>query len=147
MENLLIICMTFTATYVNCKICIYVRSSPLNYVMLYMCLYNSIANDQPITDMKLLYKLVIPKISAHWDVVLANLEYDLAFKQELHRKYRGNPRECCTDLLEDWISSDRGISPKTFTKLLEVLCTINDVAPFMRDMIDGLKKEGIAIGM
>ena len=96
--------------------------------------------------MKLLYKLVIPKISAHWDVVLANLEYDLAFKQELDRQYRGNPRECCTALLEDWISSDRGTSPKTFIKLLEVLCTINDIAPFMRDIIDGLKKEGIRIG-
>ena len=112
-----------------------------------MYLSNSIANDQPITDMKLLYKLVIPKISAHWDVVLANLGYDLAFKQELDRKYKGNPRECCTNLLEDWISSDRGLSPKTFTKLLEVLCTINDIAPFMRDIIDGLKKEGITIGM
>ena len=96
--------------------------------------------------MKLLYKLVIPKISAHWDVVLANLEYDLAFKQELDRKYRGNPRECCTALLEDWISSDRGINPKTFNTLLEVLCTINDVAPFMRTIIDGLRKEGIDIG-
>ena len=96
--------------------------------------------------MRLLYKIVIPKISAHWDVVLANLEYDLAFKQELDRKYRGNPRECCTALLEDWISSNRGISPKTFTKLLEVLCTINDIAPFMRDIVDSLKREGIAIG-
>ena len=106
----------------------------------------TLANEHPINDMRLLYKIVIPKISAHWDVVLANLEYDLAFKQELDRKYRGNPRECCTALLEDWISSNRGISPKTFTKLLEVLCTINDIAPFMRDIIDGLKKEGIATG-
>ena len=96
--------------------------------------------------MRLLYKIVIPKISAHWDVVLANLEYDLAFKQELDRKYRGNPRECCTALLEDWISSDRGISPKTFTKLLEVLCAINEIASFMRDIMDDLKKEGIPIG-
>ena len=111
-----------------------------------MCLYACIVDDHPITSMRILHKIIIPKISAHWDVVLANLEYDLAFKQELDRKYRGNPRECCTALLEDWISSNRGISPKTFTKLLEVLCTINDIAPFMRDIIDGLKKEGIAIG-
>ena len=96
--------------------------------------------------MRLLYKLVIPKISAHWDVVLANLQYELAFKQELDRKYRGNPRECCTALLEDWISSNRGVIPKTFTKLLEVLCSINEIAPFIREMIDGLKKEGITIG-
>ena len=109
-------------------------------------MYDPTVDDHPITDMRLLYKIVIPKISAHWDVVLANLEYDLAFKQELDRRYRGNPRECCTALLEDWISSNRGISPKTFTKLLEVLCTINDIAPFMRDIIDGLKKERIAIG-
>ena len=109
-----------------------------------MC--NSTANDHTITDMRLLYKIVIPKISAHWDVVLANLEYDLAFKQELDRKYRGNPRECCTALLEDWISSNRGISPKTFSKLLEVLCSINDIAPFVRNIMDELRKEGIAIG-
>lgn len=108
--------------------------------------YNSVANDQPITDMKVLYKVVIPKISAHWDVVLASLEYDLAFKQELDRKHRGDPRQCFTALLEDWITSDRGVSPKTFTNLLEVLCAINDIAPFMRDIIDGLKKEGINIG-
>ena len=53
-----------------------------------MCLCDLIANEHPTTDMRLLYKIVIPKISAHWDVVLANLEYDLAFKQELDRKYR-----------------------------------------------------------
>ena len=105
-----------------------------------------IDKNQPISNMRLLYKLIIPKISAHWDVVLANLEYDLAFKQELDRKYRGDPRLCCAALLEDWISSDKGVSPKTFTKLLEVLCTVDDIAPFMRDIIDGLKKEGIAIG-
>ena len=114
--------------------------------MFILLFYIYTGNEQPISDMKLLYKLVIPKISAHWDVVLANLEYELAFKQELDRKYKGNPRECCTALLEDWISSNRGVIPKTFTKLLEVLCTINEIAPFMRDMIEALKKEGIAIG-
>ena len=108
--------------------------------------YNSIVNGQPITGMKLLHKLVIPKISAHWDVVLANLEYDLAFKQELDKKYRGDPRQCCTALLEDWITSNRGISPKTYTKLLEVFCSISDIAPFTGDIMDGLKKEGITIG-
>ena len=114
--------------------------------MFILLFYTYTGNEQPISDMRLLYKLVIPKISAHWDVVLANLEYELAFKQELDRKYRGNPRECCTALLEDWISSNRGVIPKTFTKLLEVLCTINEIAPFMRDMIEALKKEGIVIG-
>ena len=114
--------------------------------MFILLFYTYTANEQPINDMRLLYKLIIPKISAHWDVVLANLQYELAFKQELDRKYRGNPRECCTALLEDWISSNRGVIPKTFTKLLEVLCTINEIAPFMRDMIEALKKEGIVIG-
>ena len=114
--------------------------------MFILLFYTYTGNEQPISDMKLMYKLVIPKISAHWDVVLANLEYELAFKQELDRKHKGNPRECCTALLEDWISSNRGVIPKTFTKLLEVLCTVNEIAPFMRDMIEALKKEGIAIG-
>ena len=96
--------------------------------------------------MRLLYKLVIPKISLHWDVVLANLEYDLAFKEELDKKCGGNPRECCTALLEDWITSCRGINPKTYNRLLEVLSKINDIVPFMRDIIYGLSKEGIDIG-
>lgn len=97
--------------------------------------------------MRLLYKLVIPKISAHWDVVLANLKYGLEFKQELDRRFNGNPQQCCTALLENWISSNRGVSPKTYTKLLEALCAINDIAPFVRDIIYGLKEEGIIISM
>ena len=103
--------------------------------------------DVPITNMKLLYKFVIPKVSAHWEVILAYLQYDLSFKQELDKKHKRDPRSCCTNLLEDWISSDAGIGPKTYTTLLEVLYSIPEVANFAQDIKNQLIENGVTIGM
>ena len=101
----------------------------------------------PITNMKLLHKLVIPKISAHWEIILAYLQYDISFKQELDKKHSRDPRSCCTNLLEDWVSSDRGIGPRTYTTLLEVLYSIPEVADFAQDIKNGLLANGVTIGM
>jgi len=71
--------------------------------------------------MKLINDIIVPKVSAYWHVLLYNLEYDIAFKKELEKKHKGDPRQCCTALFEDWITSSRGISPKNYDKLLKVL--------------------------
>jgi len=71
--------------------------------------------------MKLINDIIVPKVSAYWHVVLIYLEYGIAFKKELERKHKGDPRQCCAALFEDWITSSRGAGPKTYTKLFEVL--------------------------
>ena len=71
--------------------------------------------------MKLINDIIVPKVSAYWHVLLYKLEYDIAFKKELEKKYKGDPRQCCTVLFEDWVTSSRGVGPKNYDKLLEVL--------------------------
>ena len=77
--------------------------------------------------MKLINDIIVPKVSAYWHVVLVYLEYDVAFKKELEKKHKGDPRQCCTTLFEDWITSSRGVFPKTYRKLLDVLNQIPEL--------------------
>ena len=69
-------------------------------------------NEQRPT-MKLLRKIVIPRIAARWEIVADYLEYEPEYKQLIRKKKCEDPVECCAELLEDWLCSDRGISPKT----------------------------------
>jgi len=78
--------------------------------------------------MKLINDIIVPKVSAYWHVVLVYLEYDVTFKKELEKNHKGNPRQCCTALFEDWLTSSRGVGPKTYNNLLEVLSQIPDIA-------------------
>ena len=103
--------------------------------------------DTRITNMKLLYKIVIPKISAHWEIVLAYLQYHISFKRELDKKNSRDPRSCCTDLLEDWITSDRGKGPKTYTTLMEVLYSIAEVADYAEDIKTQLSENGVTVSI
>ena len=94
-----------------------------------------------------MYKIVIPKVSAHWKKVLANLEFSLHVKDEIEKKHKGNPNECCEDLFERWISSNQGIGPKTYAKLLDVLKEIKEIAGDVDEMRSCLKQEEVIQGM
>ena len=71
--------------------------------------------------MKLLHEVVVPRIAAHWSLVADYLEYELEFKQLIKEKGHHDAMDCCVILLEDWLSSNRGVSPKSWPKLIEVL--------------------------
>ena len=97
-----------------------------------------------ISDMKLINDIIVSKVSAYWHVVLIHLEYDVAFKKELEKKHKGDPQQCCTALFEDWITSSRGVGPKTYNKLLEVFSQTPDIASFTAEIKSCLEKEGIS---
>ena len=78
--------------------------------------------------MKWMYKLVIPQISAHWKIVAAYLEYPLTKKKEIDERHHGDPSNCCTELMEDWLTSNQGVSPKSWHKLLSVLKEIGQLS-------------------
>ena len=71
--------------------------------------------------MKLIHKLVVPKISSHWESVAASLQLDGAHIEVVEQRCRGEPRKCCVDMIENWISSDKGLSPKTWPVLLQAI--------------------------
>ena len=91
--------------------------------------------------MKLINDIIVPKVSAYWHVELIYLEYGIAFKKELDKKHKGDPRQCCAALFEDWITSSRGVGPKTCTKLLEVLDQVPELVSAAAEIRQLLGKE------
>ena len=70
--------------------------------------------------MKLLHKYVFKHIAYNWDEIADILEFSIAQKRLIDKTERGDPKQCCKRLFEDWLTSD-GIGPKTWGTLLEEL--------------------------
>ena len=71
--------------------------------------------------MKWMHKVVIPEICHCWTTVADFLEYPTVKKKEIERRQRGDPYDCCVELMEDWLTSERGVTPKTWHMLVSVL--------------------------
>ena len=63
--------------------------------------------------MRLLHEIVVPRIVADWSMVADYLECELEYKRLIRENCCDNPWRCCVKLLEDWLTSNRGISPKS----------------------------------
>ena len=96
--------------------------------------------------MELVHKHVIPKISEEWETVCDHLEYSLAIKNIISRTNNESSTECCTALLKDWVTSDNGVKPKTWEKLIEVLNEISSLAVVTKQIKQYLYKEGVIAG-
>ena len=56
-----------------------------------------------------------------WKKVADFLDYPMPKKKEIEERQHGDPTKCCVELLEDWLSTDSGVKPKTWSKLLSLL--------------------------
>ena len=88
--------------------------------------------------MKLLNEVVVPRIAACWSRLADNLEYEVEYKKVIMQKGHHDPINCCVILLEDWLSSSRGVSPKCLTKLIEVLKQIESLRSATEKIIKDL---------
>ena len=95
--------------------------------------------------MKWMHKLVIPQICSHWDKVADFLEYPIAKKREIQKSEHGAVYKCCEKLMEDWLTSDRGITPKTWSKLVSVLKEISDLFSEALSIEQSLVKNGLLL--
>ena len=99
-----------------------------------------------IKNMALMYKHVIPNISADWEEVAAFLEYNIPTTKSIKKANRGLPRDCRTELLKDWISTDNGVKPKTWEKFVEVFSQMRSLAMVTRQIKQSLCQEGVLQG-
>ena len=87
-----------------------------------------------------LNRIVIPKIQAEWEDVAYALLYDITTVNGIREKYPANPRKCCKELLKDWLSTDHGAHPKTWSTLLDKLNEVDELAAANNEIMDEFKK-------
>ena len=85
-------------------------------------------------------KIVIPKIQAEWEYVAYALRYQIPTVKAIKAKCNDNPKKCCKELFEDWLSTDHGAGPKTWSTLLDKLKEVEDLAAATNDIMNELRK-------
>jgi len=64
---------------------------------------------------------VIPKIKAEWEDVAYALGFKIAAVTAIKEDHQKNAKKCCRELFIEWLDKGHGISPKTWTVLIEKL--------------------------
>ena len=77
--------------------------------------------------MKELHEFVIPHIASHWREVAGYLEYNIGVIKTIKEKFSCSPVKCCDDLLRNWLSTNNGVGPKTWSTLVFTLMDIKDL--------------------
>ena len=95
--------------------------------------------------MKLLHEIVVPRIAADWSKVADYLEYEVEYKRIIKERCYHDPERCCVELLEDWVSSDRGVSPKSWCRLIEALKEIKSLTATTEKIIQDLANTGVNV--
>ena len=73
-----------------------------------------------------LIKYVIPEVKAYWKPLAYSLGYEIAQVEAIERD--GNDvNEKCTKLLQDWLETNHGCTPKTWEKLFERIKDVNEL--------------------
>ena len=76
-----------------------------------------------------LNKIVVPVVVARWiDVAYNSLHYDIPEVEAIEAKHNNNPKECCRELFKDWLTTNNGITPKSWQTLVKQLEEVEDLA-------------------
>jgi len=92
--------------------------------------------------MKLLHKIVIPKISFYWKKVADFLEINFSMIDLIQERFKGEPNVCCEEILREWLRSDRGAQPTTtWSTLITSLKEITQLAAVSEEIEQELKSK------
>ena len=90
-------------------------------------------------------KIIIPKIQAEWEDVAYALRYKIPTVKAIMARCNDNPKRCCKELFIDWLSTDNGVGPKTWSTLLDKLKQIKDLESARDEIMEGLCSVGMYI--
>ena len=91
--------------------------------------------------MKDLHKIVFPEIAAEWRKVADFLDYNIATIKLIAETGNKDPMKCCTELFDDWLTTDNGVAPKTWSTLIETLKEIDQLSGVAEHIEESLKCE------
>ena len=87
-----------------------------------------------------LIKIVIPKISPQWEDVAYALHFDI--HTVLIIKYdHSKSNRCCKEVFKTWLSTDKGVSPKTWATLLNKLIEVDELRVAVEEIRQELFKQ------
>ena len=81
-------------------------------------------------------KIVVPKVSAEWEDLAYSMQYSIATVKAI-KKDCSDCQPCCRKLFEDWLSTDYGAAPKTWSTLLQKIKDVDSLAT----AVDDIKRE------
>lgn len=89
--------------------------------------------------MLMLRRYVIPKTMNHWkDIAFHSLCYDSTMVEQIEKDCASDPERCCNKLFEDWLTTDNGVSPKTWETLLTQLEKVKEFGNTSREIRENL---------
>ena len=97
------------------------------------------------SGMVLLREKVVPRIATDWNMVADYLGFEEEDKRLIGEKFHHDPIKCCEQLLEDWVSGDKGVSPKSWTKLIEVLRKSEGLVAVIEEIVEDLAVAGVSM--
>ena len=81
-----------------------------------------------------LNKFVIPKIAAEWEDVAYSLGYDILTVENIRQKQLDDPKRSCKELFKSWLTTAKGIAPKTWSTLLQRIKEVDELLPVVEDI-------------
>ena len=125
---------------------------------MYICMYRAVNHftgtpgstysSQPstptqITNMKLMRSYVVDRLTPHWIDVCDYLDYPVSMRNWFGQQHGQVHKKCLIAVLEDWISTDNGRSPKTWQTFITAVCEIDGLEDIARAIRLCLEKEGV----
>ena len=68
-----------------------------------------------------LLMIVVPKTAAYWDTLAYCLDFEVPRVEIIRKQCPNDPEGSCKEVFIHWLTSDEGISPKTWEVLLKTL--------------------------
>ena len=95
-----------------------------------------------VPQMADLNNIVIPRVKAEWEDVAYALRYKIHDVKAIKKQHNENLKKCCQQLFTDWLSTNHGVSPKTWSTLLNKIKEVDDLASAYKEIIDDLNELG-----
>ena len=87
-------------------------------------------------EMSQLYKIVVPKIMAHWEeVAYISFHCDLAKVDAIEAKHKSDPKKCCQELVKHWMRTEKS---KTWETLLKQLNEVVELTTNVEEILEQL---------
>ena len=81
-----------------------------------------------------LITIVIPNIKAHWEEVAYVLRFKIIDVNAIKEKHKDDPKKCCQQLFIDWLSTNKGVTPKTWPTLLAKLGKVENLVAVIEEI-------------